>query len=200
MNSRKQLRGILGNDGTEWPAILWLVRHGESAGNIARDRAHAAGISRIDIADRDVDVPLSPRGLEQSRALGAWFANLAPQQQPEVVLVSPYRRAITTAQSIQAVYAASAEKPLIIDERLREKEFGILDRLTRQGIQEFFPGAGRNTETPRQVLSPAAGWRELVRRDPSASQRIAYVESLLRRETRARGDASSRGAVLQISA
>jgi probable phosphoglycerate mutase len=131
----------LGNDVTEWPTVLWLVRHGESAGNLARDRAHAAGISRIDIAERDVDVPLSPRGMEQSRALGVWFAELGPRQQPEVILVSPYRRALETAQSIraQALCAANEQKSLIIDERLREKEFGILDRLTPRGIQEFFP-------------------------------------------------------------
>jgi probable phosphoglycerate mutase len=108
-------RGILGNDSTEWPTVLWLVRHGESAGNLARDKAHAAGISRIDIAERDVDVPLSPRGKEQSRALGAWFAGLAPQQQPEVVLVSPYRRAQATAEIIQGLCAPSDKKSLIVD-------------------------------------------------------------------------------------
>ncbi|HEV7610533.1 MAG TPA: histidine phosphatase family protein [Steroidobacteraceae bacterium] len=129
----------MGSNLTEWPTVLWLVRHGESAGNLARDKAHAAGISRIDIAERDVDVPLSPRGLEQSRALGAWFAGLGPQQQPEVVLVSPYRRAMATGEIIQELCAASDERQVIVDERLREKEFGILDRLTRQGIQEFFP-------------------------------------------------------------
>ena len=49
-----------------WPERLWIVRHGESAGNVARDAADAAGLPRIDIADRDVDVPLSRLGEEQS--------------------------------------------------------------------------------------------------------------------------------------
>src|SRR5581483_4420126 len=31
------------------------------------------------------------------------------------------------------------EVPLIVDERLREKEFGILDRLTMAGIQQRYP-------------------------------------------------------------
>ena len=61
-----------------WPARLWVVRHGESAGNVARDAAHAAGLPHIDIAHRDVDVPLSPLGEEQSRALGRWFAAMDP--------------------------------------------------------------------------------------------------------------------------
>jgi hypothetical protein len=38
-----------------WPDRLWVVRHGESAGNVAREAAHAAGLARLDIAQRDVD-------------------------------------------------------------------------------------------------------------------------------------------------
>ncbi|MDP9012378.1 MAG: histidine phosphatase family protein [Pseudomonadota bacterium] len=124
----------------EWPNHLWLIRHGESAGNVARDRAHAAGIPRIDISERDVDVPLSPRGTEQSQALGEWFAKADSHERPDVIWVSPYRRAIATAQIIRDLCAAGTEPlPLVVDERLREKEFGILDRLTRQGIQQFHP-------------------------------------------------------------
>jgi probable phosphoglycerate mutase len=40
-----------------WPAKLWIVRHGQSAGNVARDAADAAGLGSIDIPMRDVDVP-----------------------------------------------------------------------------------------------------------------------------------------------
>ena len=29
-----------------WPSLLWVVRHGQSAGNVARDEAHAAGARR----------------------------------------------------------------------------------------------------------------------------------------------------------
>lgn len=52
-----------------WPERLWIVRHGESAGNLARDRAEASGATLIELEHRDADVPLSPRGLEQSQAL-----------------------------------------------------------------------------------------------------------------------------------
>src|SRR5688500_5113842 len=71
-----------------WPHTLWIVRHGESAGNVAREAADAAGLGRIDIAERDVDVPLSSRGEEQSQALGDWFAEMPEDQRPEVVLTS----------------------------------------------------------------------------------------------------------------
>src|SRR3954465_13823966 len=54
-----------------WPEALLLVRHGESAGNVARDDAEARGLATIDIAERDMDVPLSATGCEQAAAAGA---------------------------------------------------------------------------------------------------------------------------------
>ena len=119
-----------------WPDRLWIVRHGESAGNVARDAAHAAGLTHIDIAERDVDVPLSPLGEEQSRALGRWFASMPEDERPNVVLTSPYVRARRTAELIEEAGGVCTDRDaFIVDERLREKEFGILDRLTRAGIE-----------------------------------------------------------------
>ncbi len=43
---------------SRWPERLWLVRHGQSQGNVARDAAHEAGHDVIDLDLRDVDVPL----------------------------------------------------------------------------------------------------------------------------------------------
>jgi probable phosphoglycerate mutase len=123
----------------ESPAYLWLVRHGESAGNVARDKAHAAGLERIDINERDVDVPLSTRGEEQAAALGEWFAKMDSALQPDMILSSPYRRAVATCNIIRERIRGERAAQIVIDERLREKEFGILDRLTRQGIQKFYP-------------------------------------------------------------
>ena len=62
-----------------WPKRLWLVRHGQSQGNVARDAAHEAGHSVIDLDVRDVDVPLSDLGQRQAEAAGRWFAELAPR-------------------------------------------------------------------------------------------------------------------------
>ncbi|MDB5375418.1 MAG: phosphoglycerate mutase [Belnapia sp.] len=121
-----------------WPDRLWIVRHGESSGNLARDAAQAARAARIDTLGRDVDVPLSRRGEAQSAALGRWFADQA--ERPDVVLVSPYLRARQTAGLMAAAGGlAVAPGDFIQDERLREKEFGILDRLTRYGIEEHYP-------------------------------------------------------------
>jgi broad specificity phosphatase PhoE len=123
-----------------WPTRLWIVRHGESAGNVARDAAHAAGLADIKIGTRDIDVPLSARGEQQSTALGHWFAAMPAAARPEIVFSSPYLRAWSTAKLIEqsAGFAPEFSK-CVIDERLREKEFGILDRLTRLGIEQRYP-------------------------------------------------------------
>jgi broad specificity phosphatase PhoE len=119
---------------------LWLVRHGQSAGNVARDAAEAGGRPLIEIAERDVDVPLSALGVRQARALGRWFGALPADVQPTVILTSPYRRAIeTTEQLAEAGGFSLSSLAYAIDERLREKEFGMLNRLTRSGIAARYP-------------------------------------------------------------
>jgi probable phosphoglycerate mutase len=125
---------------SRWPEHLWIVRHGESAGNVARELAHANKAIRIDIGARDVDVPLSARGEDQGSALGNWFAQMPAASRPEIVLASPYRRAVGTAELVRAAGGLRPDAlPLIADERLREREFGILDRLTSTGIRELYP-------------------------------------------------------------
>jgi len=124
----------------KWPQQLWIVRHGQSAGNVARDTAEAAGLPLIDIATRDVDTPLSALGERQAEALGRWFGQMAEPERPSVVLCSPYLRARTTAQLLlDAAGTAPDTVTFLADERLREKEFGILDRLTRFGITRKYP-------------------------------------------------------------
>ncbi|MDO9706803.1 histidine phosphatase family protein [Paracraurococcus lichenis] len=123
-----------------WPDRLWVVRHGESAGNLARRAAMAAGRTHIDTSGRDADVPLSALGERQARALGRWFAGLPEEERPEVVLSSPYRRARQTAGLIRAEGGlVAAPVDVMVDERLREKEFGVLDRLTTRGIARHHP-------------------------------------------------------------
>lgn len=123
-----------------WPARLWIVRHGQSAGNVARDAADAAGLTHIDIADRDMDVALSALGQQQAQALGRWFARQPHEERPCTLMTSPYLRAIQTSQAVrEAGGLVDPRHKFCIDERLREKEFGILDRLTRRGIEAQFP-------------------------------------------------------------
>jgi broad specificity phosphatase PhoE len=120
-----------------WPSVLWIVRHGQSAGNVARDRATAQGAHRIELDARDVDVPLSALGREQAASLGKWFAGRG--ETPEVVLASPYVRARQTAEIFREHGGCDPDEPICLDERLREKEFGILDGLTTHGIAHYEP-------------------------------------------------------------
>jgi broad specificity phosphatase PhoE len=123
-----------------WPETLWVVRHGQSAGNVAREAAEAADLAMIEIAERDIDTPLSELGRRQARALGGWFGKLPASRSPEVLLCSPYVRARETARLIFESSGLDAHAVrLRVDERLREKEFGILDGLTRRGIREQYP-------------------------------------------------------------
>jgi len=124
---------------TDLPRSLWLLRHGESAGNVARDAAHEKGLERIAIeAARDMDVPLSPLGEKQAAAVGRYIRTQPAKMRPTAVLTSPYLRARRTAEILVAEAKLSGVS-LVVDERLRERELGVLDRLTRRGIEKLVP-------------------------------------------------------------
>ena len=122
-----------------WPERLWVVRHGQSAGNVARDVAHEDALDRIALDGRDVDMPLSRLGEQQAMALGHWFAKYDLHDRPDVLISSPYMRAMDTARSFRAAGGANKDEQICSDERLREKEFGILDGLTTMGVANVFP-------------------------------------------------------------
>lgn len=160
-----------------WPEKLWIVRHGQSAGNVAHEAAVSAGLGMIDIPGRDVDVPLSPLGDEQARALGHWFAALPAGERPDVVLTSPYLRARQTARSIcEAGGVQDEARQAIVDERLREREFGILDRLTSTGIRDRHPElAEHRTLLGKFYFRPPGGesWADVILRLRSALDTIS---------------------------
>jgi broad specificity phosphatase PhoE len=132
----RRLMAALGH--SDWPDRLWIVRHGQSAGNVARDAAELAGAELIDIHTREADTPLSNMGEQQAHALATWFAQLPVQERPNVLMTSPFVRAQQTCAAVADALGHERDE-MHVDERLREKEFGILDRYTRQGIQAKFP-------------------------------------------------------------
>jgi broad specificity phosphatase PhoE len=157
-----------------WPERLWLVRHGQSQGNVARDAAHEAGLHEIDITVRDVDVPLSELGLRQAEAAGRWFAALPEDQRPEIILSSPYLRARQTAEAICTAGAlAGGPARTIVDERLREREFGVFDRLTTLGIRDKYPEeAAHRAKLGKFYHRPPGGesWADVILRLPLDAQ------------------------------
>ena len=148
-----------------WPETLWVVRHGQSAGNVALEEAEAQGLERLDLAHRDVDVPLSELGERQAEALGAWIAEQPEDERPTVVYTSPYVRARQTADI--ALKAAGLDLPRVVDERLREREFGAWDGLTRRGITAKFPEESeRRTQLGKFYHRPPGGesWTDVLQR------------------------------------
>jgi broad specificity phosphatase PhoE len=166
-------------------AELWLVRHAQSEGNVADDRARSARAERLELDIRDPDVPLSGAGKEQARALGASWRGLSPEQgRPTRVLSSPYERAYRTA--VLAVEAAGWDLPLARDERLRERDLGLLDGFTRYGIEAQFPEeAQRRARLGKFYYRPPGGesWADVAGRvravleghSPRAGERLLVV-------------------------
>ena len=116
---------------------LLLIRHGESEGNVAATEARLAGAEVIEVPARDADVNLSGLGQEQAKALGTALARIPEADRPDAVVSSPYVRARQTAEI--AVRTAGWPVKVLSDERLRDRELGILDRLTRLGVESRYP-------------------------------------------------------------
>jgi broad specificity phosphatase PhoE len=161
----------------DWPERLWIVRHGQSAGNVARDSAETQGQDLIDISTRDADTPLSDLGHEQAAALAHWFAGKAPADCPNVFMSSPFVRARQTCRAVTTALGIESDE-IQTDERLREKEFGILDRYTRQGILSKFPElAAQRALVGKFYFRPPGGesWCDVI-------LRVRSIVEVLRRD------------------
>ena len=124
------------------PQVLWLVRHGESMGNVADAHAQQAKAGRLELDVRDPDVALSDTGRGQAEALGKWLAELPEDQRPTAALSSPFKRALTTAELATANLGIRVRT----DERLRERDFGAFDGMTGAGIREQFPDEAKRRD------------------------------------------------------
>jgi broad specificity phosphatase PhoE len=142
---------------------LLLVRHGESAGNVAQSRAESSSVEVIDLDWRDADAALTERGREQAEALGRWLGERADAVRE--VWSSPYVRALATAQI--AVQVAGIPHPVRLDERLRDRELGVLDRLTSAGVRARLPEeAARRRTLGKLYYRPPGGesWADVALR------------------------------------
>ncbi|MDX6326389.1 MAG: hypothetical protein QOK15_2743 [Nocardioidaceae bacterium] len=161
MATSKNRTRLLGMSGL--PRSLTLVRHAQSVANVADQEARERGAGRLDIDIRDADVELSDNGKRQADALARWFAAAAPTDRPTLVLSSPYRRAFDTARRV--VRDTGVE--LIADERLRERDLGVLDGLTGKGIrEEYADEAARRKKVGKFYYQPPSGesWADVVLR------------------------------------
>ena len=153
-----------------WPSRLWIVRHGESAAMLASNAASIAGAHRIALDARDMDTGLSVVGAAQAQALGRWFADQSVDVRPQVVLASPYRRATDTVTEM------ALGVRVLTDERLRERELGILDGLTWSGVEALHPEqAAQRTLLGKFYHRPPGGenWCDVIQRLRGVIDRIA---------------------------
>jgi broad specificity phosphatase PhoE len=161
----------------DWPDRLWIVRHGQSAGNVARDSAESEGLDLIDISTRDADTPLSSLGEQQAAALARWFAAKSPEERPNVLMCSPFVRARQTCTAVAGALGLDLDE-VHADERLREKEFGILDRYTRRGILNKYPElAAQRALVGQFYFRPPGGesWCDVI-------LRVRSIVEVLRRD------------------
>ncbi|MFC5908292.1 histidine phosphatase family protein [Streptacidiphilus monticola] len=124
--------------GLPGPAALTAVRHGQSTANAAFAAAEAAGALDVGITCRDADLRLTARGRAEAAALGRW---LCGGRTPDSVWVSPYLRTVETAEIALAEVAAAGlpEPGVVVEERFRDRELGILEMLTSAAIELRHP-------------------------------------------------------------
>lgn len=125
----------------KWMNHLVIVRHGESQRNVGKQAAQAAGRLEYGEGVRDMDVALTACGVRQAEATGKY---LSEKFRLDRVFVSPYLRTVQTAQLMMKHFKISPE--ITVEERIREKEFGILDGLTKKSIHEKYPDEERRRE------------------------------------------------------
>jgi broad specificity phosphatase PhoE len=123
---------------------VFLVRHGETAGNAAR-------------VFQTPDVPLSDRGLEQARRLGRRLAT----ESVGVVLSSDYTRAVMTAEAVGATTGAA----LALEPLLQERNFGALRGRAYAELEE-------DPFAPDYVPPGGESWQALHARVDRAWKRI----------------------------
>jgi broad specificity phosphatase PhoE len=130
------------------PSTITAVRHGQSESNAAFDEALRSGVG-IALEHPDGGVSLSPLGREQATELGR---RLAAEDSPDLVMCSPYRRAVQTWELVAAQLDASPEVRL--DARLRDHEMGQWSGMNLAAIRERFPEESENLRARM-----FAGWR-----------------------------------------
>ncbi|MFD0684763.1 histidine phosphatase family protein [Actinomadura fibrosa] len=151
---------------------LTLTRHGESTGNLAWQAVQGTDAEESGITERDADVPLSDTGREQAAALGRRLAALPDHERPTLAVASPFRRTVDTArialaQTPYAAPGASDGVRLRVDERLRDRDQGIMEGLTPLGMRRRHPDeAARLRRLGKFYYRPPGGesWADLALR------------------------------------
>jgi len=129
---------------------VYLARHGRTALNV---QGRLRGLC---------DPPLDDVGKAEAARLGAALASYAPT----VVISSPMRRAVATAQAI----GAAADIPVVVDKRLNDRDYGPWTGQSRADVERQFGSidAAPGVEpTPALAVRVLAAFTELTSEQPA---------------------------------
>jgi probable phosphoglycerate mutase len=141
--------------GESMPTRVYVVRHGETEWNsLGRQQGH-------------LDSPLTEQGIRQAHLLAKALA----KKKIDILYSSDMGRAVQTAEII----ADMLSLPVHTDSRLRERNLGILQGLTKVEFEERYPEAARlfDTRDPDYVLPGGESLRQSFDRCVDCAQRIA---------------------------
>ncbi len=123
------------SDPNNCETVLWLIRHPEPDDAVRG------------ICYGSLDVPLSPRGIEQAQSIARWLSS----HRLDVIYTSPSQRCVETARCIAAGRSCSVEAA----DALRELDFGDFEGRSYNEIADLHPDLYRDWMThPTQVHFP----------------------------------------------
>jgi probable phosphoglycerate mutase len=137
------------------PTRVYVVRHGETEWNsMGRQQGH-------------LDSPLTDLGIRQAHLLAKGLA----KKKIDILYSSDMGRAVLTAEII----AAMLSLPVHTEARLRERNLGILQGLTKEEFEERYPEAARlfDARDPDYVLPGGESLRQSFDRCVSCAEEIA---------------------------
>jgi probable phosphoglycerate mutase len=142
-------------------AELIVIRHGQSAANVAFPLADERGLLESGLTGRDADVALTDLGVEQARAVGRRLAALPAERVPEVVITSPYLRARETWRVAAEASGLALPAPTT-DARLVDRLLGDLELLTRAAIRARFPAEQARRESATEYTYRPPGGEDFA--------------------------------------
>ena len=139
----------------KWPELFGIARHGYSVANEKKDLAKRSGLEPSWTGvTRDQDAELTPLGHQQAFELGKWMAG--EKERWDFIITSPYRRAKQTTEEITK--GLGYQPVIVVEERIREIEFGIMDGIDRKRFRELYPAeADRRERDGKYYFRPPGG-------------------------------------------
>lgn len=145
------------------PVNLIVVRHGESIGNIAKRMSEEGDNSLIERlrGTHTAHWPLTKKGIGQAKKTGLFLNQLILNEKMyfDKMYVSSYARAMQTAGHLDLI-----RSNWLVDTRISERDWGVLDRMTEEERQQKFGEAIKMRTVEPFFWAPPGGemFRELI--------------------------------------